>query len=265
MTALLQLTDCHLAAQGRSVSGLLDTERSLRDLVDRLCVIRHQLGPLDALLVSGDISDDGSVDSYNRFLEIVAPLQLPVWAVPGNHDHRENMRSVLGEVCELPSTGRLNWRRRVGAIDLIGLDTLIEGEGGGILDSQSLAFLKSQLDAAEGRPVLIAMHHPPFNCGIEFMERIGLHGIDALADLLSTYRNDIRLVCGHIHNTMIATVGGKVALSAPASCSTFAFDLRADAAVGFFALEDGLLYHRWQGDFQSVRIGAETGTGPHPF
>ena len=265
MTTILQLSDTHIVREGHLVSGRLDTAGSMARIVARIEEMHDRIAPVDAVVVSGDVSDDGSPESYECFLSVMAPLDVPLYVIPGNHDRREPMRRAFGKGGYLPPSGRLNWRRRVGSVDLIGLDTLIEGQGGGEMDPQTLDFLSSALAEAVDRPVLLALHHPPFACGIEFMDAIGLRGADALAEVLSRHDNDIRVVCGHIHSTMAASVGGKVVLSAPSPCSSFAFDARPGAVAGFFDFEDGILLHRWSDGFVSVRIGCQNGRGPYPF
>lgn len=263
MTTILQISDTHIAAPGTLVSGRLDTARSLRTLVARVEAIRDQAGPIDAVLISGDLSDDGSPESYLLFQEILAPLDLPLLVIPGNHDAREPLRSVIA--AELPPSGRLNWARRVGGTLVIGLDTLVEGQSGGTLDADTLDFLSSALKDASATPVLLALHHPPFVTGIGFMDAIGLQGISGLAKILSAHQGEVRIVCGHIHCMIVATVGGKIAVSAPSPCSSFAYDLRDAAPVGYMDQEDGFLIHTWRGGFQSVRVGLSAGAGPFPF
>lgn len=265
MTTILQVSDTHIVPAGQLVSDRLDTAASLERLVSRITAIKPAIGPVDAILLSGDLSDDGSAESYARLKTILAPLGLPLFVIPGNHDLRDPMRAAFASDGYLPQSGRLNWSARVGDIDLIGLDTLVEGQGGGVIDAATLDFLEAALRAGGERPVLLSLHHPPFTTGIGFMDRIGLEGGAELECVLSRYEKDIRIVCGHIHCTMISTIGSKVALSAPSPCSSFAFDRRADAPVGFYQQEDGFMLHHWRDGFQSVRISAEAGEGPFPF
>jgi 3',5'-cyclic-AMP phosphodiesterase len=263
MTTILQISDTHIVPEGALVSGRLDTADALARLVTRIGSIRDQIGPIDALLVSGDLSDDGSAESYARFKSLVAPLGLPIHVIPGNHDARDPMRAAFAK--GLPETGPLNWTRQLGAIHLIGLDTLVEGQGAGTLSQESLSFLKDTLSQASDSPVLLSLHHPPFACGIGFMDDIGLTNREALSDLLTEYTGTLRVVCGHIHTMIVSNISGHVAVSAPSPCSTFAYDCRQDAPVGFMTQEDGCLLHRWDAGFQSIRIGPEAGTGPFPF
>lgn len=265
MTTVLHITDTHIVPDGALVSGRLETGAPLDRLVQRFLDIRDQIGMIDAVLVSGDLSDDGSDESYVRFKEIMAPLGLPLYVIPGNHDAREPMRAAFLGHGYFPETGKLNWHRRIGDIHLVGLDTLIEGEGGGTLDAETLSLLAGALTAAGQTPVLLALHHPPFASGIAFMDAIGLKNRAALREVLSDHEGEVRIVCGHIHSMMVATVGRHVAVSAPAPCSSFAHDTRADAPIGFMDMPDGCLVHKWDNGFQTIRIGPESGAGPFPF
>ncbi len=263
MTAILQLSDTHIVPEGALVSGRLDTADALARLVARIGAIREQIGPIDALLVTGDLSDGGSVASYERFKSLIAPLELPTCVITGNHDVRAPMRAAFAG--DLPASGPLNWNRRIGDIHLIGLDTLIEGQGAGRLSPDSLSFLQDALGQAGDAPVLLALHHPPFACDIRFMDDIGLINREALRGIIAQHKSPLRLVCGHIHNMMIADVAGHIALSAPSPGSAFAYDRRMEAPVGFHIREDGCLLHRWNDGFQSIRIGPVAGSGPFPF
>ncbi|MFK7876271.1 MAG: phosphodiesterase [Paracoccaceae bacterium] len=263
MTTILQISDTHIVPKGALVSGRLDTSAALARLIDRINSIRDQIGPIDAVLVSGDLSDDGSVESYAQFKTLMSALNLPTYVIPGNHDSREPMRAAFSD--DLPKSGPLNWTRRIGAINLIGLDTLVEGQKHGTLSSDSLSFLQEALSRLDGAPVLLALHHPPFLSGIKFMDDIGLTSAQALHSVLADYRGALRIVCGHIHNMMVSDVAGHIAISAPAPNSSFAYDRRSNAPVGFMTQEDGCLLHRWDAGFQSIRIGPMAGSGPFPF
>ncbi|MFK7762533.1 MAG: phosphodiesterase [Roseobacter sp.] len=263
MTTILQFSDTHILPEGVRVSGRLDTSANLSRLVARINNVRDQIGPVDAVLVTGDLSDDGSAESYARIKMLLAPLDWPLLVIPGNHDARAPMRDAFAG--QFPTTGPLNWACRVGEIHLIGLDTLVEGQGAGTISPIGLAFLEDTLLQANGAPVLLALHHPPFRCGISFMDAIGLTNQQALCGIVADYPGALRMVCGHVHSMMVTDVAGRVAVSCPSPCSTFAYDRRAAAPAGFFAQEDGCLLHRWDQGFQTIRIGSIAGEGPFQF
>ncbi len=261
---LIQISDPHIVASGL-VSGRLDTASALEQAVARIEDLHAKVGPISALLVTGDITDDGDPDSYALFREIIAPLEQPVLAIPGNHDAREPMRTAFADTGLMPETGSLNWVHDLPGLRIVGLDTLVEGEGGGALDATTLYFLVDALETAPDGPILVALHHPPFSCGIGFMDAIGLSNSNALAAILQRAERDVRLVCGHIHHLQFATVGGCPALSAPAVCSTFDIDFRADAPAGFLDSPGGFLLHDWETGFRTLAVPPTTGPGPYPF
>lgn len=265
MFRVIQISDPHIVMPPAKVSGRIDSLQLLHKAVARIKKVLEKVSPVDALLVTGDITDHGDRDSYDAFLDAVAELQLPVFAIPGNHDRREPMRSAFAEHEYMPAAGRLNWFADVNGVRLIGLDTLVEGQGGGAVDAQTLDFLESHLNEVGASPVLLALHHPPFASGIEFMDSIGLTGGDRLSDILKRSAADIRVVCGHVHTAIVSSVGGATVLSAPSLCSTFDVDFRKDAPVGFTTEPGGFLLHNWDDGFRSMVIGPEQGGGPYPF
>jgi 3',5'-cyclic AMP phosphodiesterase CpdA len=262
---VIQLTDPHIVAPPWLLSGQVDSAERLRQVVAQINADLPKIAPVDAVLVTGDISDEGSPESYAEFRRLMAPLDLPLFVIPGNHDQREPMREAFADCSPMPGSGRLNWTAQVQGLHLVGLDTLVEGQGGGILDEYTLDFLATALASAGKAPVLIALHHPPFASGIKFMDRIGLDGTEALSEVLRHAKGEVRLVCGHLHAMMAGTVGQAVALSCPATCSTFAADFRDEAPVGFFTAPGGYMVHDWNGGFRSIQIGMDRGDGPFPF
>jgi len=204
-------------------------------------------------------------ESYARFRAIIAPLGLPILAIPGNHDAREPMRAAFADTGLMPDCGPLDWVHDLPGLRVIGLDTLIEGESGGVLGAATLDFLADALDTAPDGPVLVALHHPPFASGIAFMDAIDLANMDDLGAVLGRAGRDVRIVCGHIHGVQFATIGGYPALSSPATGSTFEVDLRADTPAGFHDGPGGFLVHDWERGFRTIEVSPAPGSGPWPF
>ena len=263
MTTILQITDTHIVRDGALVSDRLDTAAALARSIDRIQSVRNQIGAIDVVLISGDLSDDGSAQSYERFKTLLAPLDLPLLVILGNHDVRAPMRAAFAG--QFKQDGPLDWVTQVGDLRIIGLDTLVEKSGKGTLCAQSLVFLKTALAEGNDTPTLLSLHHPPFRSVINFMDNIGLTIRAAFSDVVSDHTGPLRIVCGHIHSMIVTDVEGHIAISAPSPWSTFAYNRRIDATVGFMALEDGCLLHTWDGAFQTIRFGPDAGPGPFPF
>lgn len=266
MARLLQISDLHIAAPGTLVSGRLDTVGQLRAAIDTIGARLAAIGPLDAVLVTGDISDDGSAESYDLARTQLARLGLPLLVIPGNHDCRDALRNAFGDLATLPPTGLIDWRFDIGGTTVIGLDTLVEGQGGGRLRPESLSFLSDALDASEGRPVLLALHHPPLRTGIRFMDAIGLENSDALAAVLERRTAPVRIVAGHVHGVHHGALGPHTVVTAPSTCSAFALDRRLDAPTGFMTGPTGCaVIDIGPDDWLWTAMPFDHGAGPFKF
>lgn len=267
MARILHVTDTHLVVPPTLVCGRLDTASYLEACVASIAAALPKIAPVDAILLTGDLTDDGAPQSYRLLREMLAPLRLPVLAIPGNHDLREPMRAAFADAGLFPAQARLNFVRDIGGpgsgLRIVGIDTLVEGSGGGVVDAATLDFLGEALTTT--RPVLLAMHHPPFASGIAFMDSIGLHGIAGLRARLERAGGEVRILCGHLHVTATGSVGRVPAIVGPSPCSTFDVDFRGDAPVGFFTGRGGFMVHDWSDGFRSLLVPPAIGAGPFPF
>ena len=265
MTRVLQLSDLHVVAPPRLVSGRLDTARLLETAIDHILADLPGLAPVDVVLVTGDISDDGTPESYAIARRELDRLGLPLLVLPGNHDRREPLREAFADTVAMPETGPIDWAVDIGGLRIVGLDTLVEGRSGGSLADGSLALLSTSILSADGRPVLVAMHHPPFRTGIGFMDRIGLERPADMLAAIPAADGPLRIVAGHVHLPMTGTLGAHPVCIAPSVCSGFPLDLRPDAPAGFMTGPRGYMLHVWDGAFGSACASLSTAEGPYPF
>ena len=214
-------------APPRFVSGWLDTARLLESAVDRILADLPGLAPVDVALVTGNVSDDGSPESYAIARRQLDRLGLPLLVLPGNHDRRDPLRRAFADTVAMPETGPIDWAVEIGDLRIIGLDTLVEGRSGGTLADGTLARLSTALRGAAGRPVLVAMHHPPVLTGIGFMDRIGLDRRSEILSAMSAADGPARIVAGHVHVPLTGALGATVVCTAPSVCSGFPLDLEA--------------------------------------
>lgn len=260
---IAQLTDTHIKTAGRLAYRQVDTAAMLAAAVDAL----RRLDPQpDLVVITGDLVDLGSAEEYACLRAILAPLSQPLLVVPGNHDERESLRRAFADGGYLPASGFLHYAVDDHPLRIIGLDTLIPGQGGGELCAERLAWLARTLAARPAAPTLILMHHPPFATGIGHMDRIGLQGRQAFAALLAQHPQVQRVLCGHLHRTIHAQVGGRAVLTAPSTAHQVALDLREQAPSAFRMEPPGFMLHRWADDMLVSHV-ANIGdfAGPFPF
>jgi 3',5'-cyclic AMP phosphodiesterase CpdA len=158
----------------------------------------------DALLVGGDIADGADEREYARAAELLGRLPMPVHVLPGNHDDPERMAAALG----LPAAP---FAADVAGVRLIGLDTHVAGSESGALGAEARAWLAEALAAAPDVPTVIAMHHPPVSIGVDSIDgsRLDVDDSRAFAELVAGAPQVARVVSGHAHRTVFATVGGR--------------------------------------------------------
>jgi 3',5'-cyclic AMP phosphodiesterase CpdA len=241
---LAHLSDPHIGG-----TDGVDPERDLAAAVARVL----ELGvPLDALLITGDLAEHGDVDEYRRVARLVAPLDVPVLALCGNHDQPAAMRAVFDavNVPGTPTDGPVRYAAEVGGMRLIACHTAVPGHAGGALDAEQLAWLDATLAAEPVTPTLVAMHHPPVTIGMPFLDAIALRRshVEGLESVLSRHRQVRRVVCGHAHLTAISALGEVPVLVCPSTWQTRArlrlhregYELeQATAGVVLHALIDG--------------------------
>ncbi len=262
---LAQITDLHATARGRASFGVVDTTACLARAVDAL--IAHLPRP-DAVLVTGDLAFDGRPEEYAVIAEELARLPVPVLAIPGNHDARGPFRAALvPRLCPSPDPVFLHWAVDLGPLRVIGLDTLVEGSDHGELCPRRLAWLEVELARAAGRPVVLALHHPPFATGIGFMDRIGLRAPEALAGLVRAHGRVERVLCGHVHRSIQCAFAGTVASVAPATAHQVQLALAPEAPSRLTLEPPAFQLHQRTGDGPMVTHTAYVGPwpGPYPF
>ena len=263
---ICQLTDLHLCAPGRLSAGAVDTHA----MADRAFAAVAAFDPApQAVLVTGDVADSGEAAEYEAFLALVQQhLSMPVYVIPGNHDRREPLRRVLRALPGLGGdAGFIQYVVDDLPVRLVMLDTQVPGENHGELCAERLDFLDRALTAEPDRPTLIAMHHPPFQCGIEFMDRDGLRNPDDLRAVLARHKQVDRIVCGHLHRAITGRVADIPAVAASSPCHQMALLLGPDAAGAFVLEPPAFALHRWteRDGFASHVAFVGPFPGPFPF
>jgi 3',5'-cyclic AMP phosphodiesterase CpdA len=265
MMLICHLSDLHIRAPGQLAYGRVDTAAHLQRCVAHIAGLTPRP---DAVVVTGDLTDRGEPEEYEHLLSLLAPLSPPVYVIPGNHDNRALMRKAFADHSYLKQSDEfLQYRAELGPLRLVGLDTVVPGEGGGQLCKARLAWLEKQLLRYRSFPVVILMHHPPFETGIRFMDAVGLHAPDPFEALISAHPNVERVLCGHVHRTILRRFGGTIAITCPSPAHQVTLDFAPEAQPGFSMEPPGYLLHRWIDSTGITTYTAVIGDyeGPYPF
>lgn len=262
---IAQLSDLHIKANGKLAYGVVDTVTMAERCVGALLA---QTPRPDCVVITGDLVDFGRADEYAILASILAPLDLPIYLVAGNHDERAQLRRTFGG----PRFGYLSqcdeflqYAVDLGEIRLIVLDTVVPFEGRGQLCERRLAWLDQRLQE-DDRPTVLAMHHPPFACGIGHMDAQGLEGADRLEAIVRRHPHVERILCGHLHRPIQVRFGNTLASTCPSPAHQVALDLRADAPDCFAMEPPAYQLHLWHtGRLISHTAVVGSYPGPYPF
>jgi len=242
MSGFLHLSDFHLVEDETNLSRAFSAKYILKNTVDKILGKKEDFGNLDGVIITGDISDDGSSTSYSDAYDILKELHLPLLAIPGNHDLRQPMMNYFAKDIDVQSSGFFDWVYETSDTLIIGLDTLVEGKNHGILRSESLNLLFEKLNQPTEKNIILAIHHPPINTGIPFMDEIALKNANELSECLDAASQPIRILCGHVHGIYHGSLGIHSVVTAPSTCTRFSFNKRTDAPKGFKLSPTGFAY-----------------------
>jgi 3',5'-cyclic AMP phosphodiesterase CpdA len=227
LTLLAQLSDPHIEVgpgDAGSSEALAATVRGI-----------SALDPApDAVLLTGDLTNDSGARSYERVRELLAPLQMPVHVLPGNHDDREALRAwFTDDPAEGAHGAPFQYALACGALRLVVCDTTQPGRDDGRLDAGTRAWLERQLAAEPVAPTIVAMHHPPLLTGIPPMDALVLPEADrsALGELLRRFGHVRAVVAGHVHRAAFGVLGGCPVFACPATHLQLRLDPRATEIV----------------------------------
>lgn len=244
MTLLAQISDLHIQPLGKLIADRIDTAAYLERCVARL----NALVPRpDAVIVTGDLVDQGTVEEYERLRALLAPLEMPVYLLMGNHDERGAFRSVFGDARYRSGGAFVQYAVDVGGLRVIALDTNEPRTSGGTLCAARRAWLAAELDAARDRDVILAMHHPPFATGIHFMDAARLDPGDtaAFAALVAQHPNVHRVICGHLHRPVQVRFAGTIASAVPSCAHQVALALDPRAPIALALEPPAFALHLW--------------------
>ncbi len=170
--------------------------------------------PLDAVLVAGDVAENGLAEEYQVFADGISGLDCRYLLAEGNHDIRlraykqslERFCAVANELNGDSAMDSFHYTQTVNGYKFVVMGSdRTEFEESYISDEQ-LSWLDSELESADGAPVFVVLHQPlvkthglPGTWGspIDSAGSVGAQS-DQIKEILTKYDNVI-LITGHLH------------------------------------------------------------------
>ncbi len=249
---IIQVSDCHVSSDPRADYRGQSADRNLADLLPAMRAWQP-----DLVLLTGDISEDGSAASYGRVTTLLGALEAPLLALPGNHD----LPSVMGQFFpQGPWDGLYqqvmkNWQ-------LVLLDSTEQNRVGGLFSQLELDQLEHCLSSSTAAFTLVALHHQPVPVNSFWIDRYALEEPQSFLHVLDSNPRVRCVAWGHVHQEFQSMRGEVHLLGSP---STVANSLKEMLR---FTLDEAGPACRWleltaEGEIETglLRAGQSSATG----
>lgn len=246
--SLLHLSDTHILKSRNHSSRKGNPAAGLRRSIEHALSMRVQWS---LAIISGDLVESGHPDEYEALRHELQPLaeQLPIYFCLGNHDSREGFRQVFGDFWDAHVPQYLPWLQY--SVDLgndqqlVVLDTLWDGHPTGKLCTERLNWLADTLSEFQDKSILLALHHPPFLFGNTLFDGMAVVERDRLAEMIGQHPQIERLICGHVHRTMMTILAQRAVYAAPSTFHAYGVDYEPGHESGVSDEAPGFSLHQW--------------------
>ncbi len=154
----------------------------------------------DFVLHTGDVAYDPHAEAYIVARDVLRWIKYPVHYLAGNHDSCALLQSVLLQRESVQPTWHYEFESN--GVQVVCLDSTGPAElPSGTVSAEQLDWLRSICEAADARPLVVAVHHNAVPVGIPWLDTYMrmANGADLHAALLPA-RDRLRGVFyGHIH------------------------------------------------------------------
>ena len=195
---IAQLSDIHIGGPSPG-SG----ERFSQALAEINAMTRQP----DLVLLTGDLTHNGKAAEWDEFQTRLDSLSAPWEAIAGNHD---------GPIVELSGHRAID----AGPLRLVLVDSSDE-----TFTTDDASWLDGELAEHREQPTVVAIHHPPFETGIWWMDCVGLTGSELVESIVRQHPQVIKVLSGHVHRAIQTTWGSCALWVCPSTSVTIAADL----------------------------------------
>jgi 3',5'-cyclic AMP phosphodiesterase CpdA len=200
---IIHLSDTHLKKGKFDLFGL-DPKKRLKLAIEN---INKHHSDADFLVVTGDLTDKGEVETYKALKDILEKSKVKVYTVLGNHDNRENYFKVFDNAFENKGFAQGSFIKEDKVF--IFLDTLIPGTCSGDMCDIRFEWFEKELEKYTDKNIYLFMHHPPMNTGIYLMDIVGFESKERMKEILLKHKNIKHIFFGHVHRVISGVYAGK--------------------------------------------------------
>ena len=192
---VIQITDTHLFSDKSAELQGFNTHDGLSKTIDHL--LKQGVHRSDIVLLTGDISQDESSESYHLALVQLMRIKLPIYWIHGNHDQKTNLTLEFSKSAITHNLYKLSttyW-------DFISINTVRYGtDSGHIEEAEILRVLQAiAVSKKDGKNIAMVMHHHPVKVGTPLVDNCMLQENHLLLEILNKNKEIKLVICGHAH------------------------------------------------------------------
>jgi Icc protein len=183
---LIQISDCHIDDK-TLVMGVNST--------NNLAKIVHKINKLDfdALLISGDLTHNGTLNSYHILKKILSPINKPIFVITGNHDNPKNLAQAFGN--------NLFKNFKLGDWEIISINSVQTLKTSGFVHQKNLNQLDKLLLQSNSKHIIVVLHHPIVPMNSSWDDKLSLENPQDLFKILNAHSKIRTVLFGHSHES----------------------------------------------------------------
>ena len=182
--SFIQISDSHIDDE-KNVWGT-DSQKNLSSVVKSIASRNY-----NALIISGDLTHNGTSSSYSIFKEIAKPISAKLSVVPGNHDNKLNLSSAFSQ----------NYLTKLTIADweIISMDSVQDNKTSGLLRKDELKLLTENILSSTKKFIVLCLHHPPISMNSNWDDQKSLENPDDFFNTIDKFSNIKAVIWGHAH------------------------------------------------------------------
>ena len=184
INSFIQISDSHIDDE-KNVWGT-DSQNNLNSIVKSISIRNY-----DALIISGDLTHNGTASSYSLFKKIIKPISSDLSILPGNHDNKLNLSLAFSD----------NYLKKLAIADweIISIDSVQDNKTSGFIKKNELELLTANILSSTKKFIVLCLHHPPVSMESNWDDKKSLENSDNFFNTIDKFSKIKAVIWGHAH------------------------------------------------------------------
>ena len=184
INSFIQISDSHIDDE-KNVWGT-NSQNNLNSIVKSISIRKY-----NALIISGDLTHNGTASSYSIFKKIIKPISYDLSILPGNHDNKLNLSSAF--------SGNYLKKLVIADWEIISIDSVQDHKTSGFIKKNELELLTTNILSSTKKFIVLCLHHPPISMESNWDDKKSLENSDNFFNTIDKFSKIKAVIWGHAH------------------------------------------------------------------